>query len=517
MTDGLDAVLRARLERLARGVPVPPERGLGPVSVPSIGPRWRGRSSSSGLGALAAAVVVLVVILTAGSLGGGISSPSEVMATTSDGLFQLTLRSPLDRYAAQEPIEVVATLEYLGEEPSIEVYSHPGMPGFGVEEVDGANRAASPAARASCVTYSFRRGERVTFPFAKSGGFAPGEPNYEFMLEYLDITDGKPDPVLRLPAGTWRIFALADLTEDQCGGRSHELKAAITVVVGPGTTSEPSASSPSAAPSPAEPTPSVPPTIAPSPTLPPPQVAVPFPDGCAAYRLSDRRCAYIVAWAKQQAGIGADDPVNVELLGDPDCRSVNPLSCMADRTMAFVVRVRLTTPSGASSDHPVFCGIGGEAMLLCSERPRIQIGSPTSPMNGYHDIPCASEDGPCATPLPTIEPAAAAAAEPLDVARVDIPIDHIGSYSIPIGQAVLPNGILSASEFGLVDDAPTDVLLEPDGMFLAITSLDGGPRFDNFYQRGWHPGTERVQATLTFKVEWFEPGAVLHVTDILVR
>ena len=44
----------------------------------------------------------------------------------------------------------------------------------------------------------------------------------------------------------------------------------------------------------------------------------------------------------------------------------------------------------------------------------------------------------------------------------------------------------------------------------------GGPPFDNYYSRGWRAGTESVQATLTFTVEWFEPGAMLRVTAIHV-
>ena len=118
--------------------------------------------------------------------------------------------------------------------------------------------------------------------------------------------------------------------------------------------------------------------------------------------------------------------------------------------------------------------------------------------------------------LPTIDPAAAAEARPLDIATLDIPIDHIGSYSITLGTAVLPNGILSTATFGLIDDTPSDVLISGDGMLLSVTSLDGGPPFDNYYSRGWRAGTESVQAMLTFTVEWFEPGAMLQVTAIHV-
>jgi hypothetical protein len=120
-------------------------------------------------------------------------------------------------------------------------------------------------------------------------------------------------------------------------------------------------------------------------------------------------------------------------------------------------------------------------------------------------------------PCPRFDPAAAAAAVPLEIDALDVVIDHPGAYSIPVGEAVLPNGILSEADFALADDMPSTVLLNPGLMHLELTSLDGGPRFDNIYERGWHDGTERVQVTLTFTVEWMDTDATLKVTNIRVH
>ena len=100
---------------------------------------------------------------------------------------------------------------------------------------------------------------------------------------------------------------------------------------------------------------------------------------------------------------------------------------------------------------------------------------------------------------------------------MDIPIDHAGTYKIPVGEATLPNGILSEASFDLGNESPTNVLVSSDGVFLQIESLDGGLPFENIYAHGWHTGTERVSATLTFTVESFESGAVLEVTNLTVR
>ena len=256
-----------------------------------------------------------------------------------------------------------------------------------------------------------------------------------------------------------------------------------------------------------------------SPTLPPVDVALPYPDGCAAYELSERRCTYIVDWAREQAGLRDGQDATVEMLGDPDClpsvAGQDGASCPM-RTTEFIVRIRLTRPGGDISDHPVFCGIGGAFTLLCTDEPRIEA---RSPMEGYHDVPCSGEmpGGRCASPVPSIQPAAAADAKALEVGQLDIPIDHVGSYSIRVGEAVLPNGILSEAEFHLGDDTPSDLLLTHDGIRLTVESLNGGQPFQNIYLHGWRPGTERVRATLTFEVEWFEPGAVLRVTRLRVK
>jgi hypothetical protein len=139
-------------------------------------------------------------------------------------------------------------------------------------------------------------------------------------------------------------------------------------------------------------------------------------------------------------------------------------------------------------------------------------------MAGYRDVPCLGEaPGGCATPLPAIEPSAAAAARGLELSAVDVGIDHLGDFAVPLGQAVLPNGVLSDAVYGLADERPSNVLVSPDGLFLEIRSLDGGPPFRNAYERGWHPRPETVEAVLRFTIEWFEPGAILQVRDIRVR
>ncbi len=250
-------------------------------------------------------------------------------------------------------------------------------------------------------------------------------------------------------------------------------------------------------------------------TRPPADVALAYPDGCPAYGLSPRRCAYIVDWALAQAGVAAET-ATIQLLGDPACQG-NPAGCNVARTTTFVVLIRVTPSGGESTDHPVFCGVGGDASMLCTDIPVIRVALP---MSGYHDVPCGPVPGGepgshCATPLPTIAPSAAEKAVALRLPVIEITIDRAGPYSIDLGDAVLPNGILSEAKATLADDRRSDVLI-PDGVQLEVLGPDGKPLL-NAYDQGWRTGIERVHVRLAFTVESFDPGATLFITEVVVR
>jgi hypothetical protein len=237
--------------------------------------------------------------------------------------------------------------------------------------------------------------------------------------------------------------------------------------------------------------------------------AVPYPDGCAAYGFSTRRCDAIVDWARDQLPAGHPDIRAIELAPDPEPDVM--------RTQSFAALVRFWMEDGATLDFPLYCGIGGQWSILCTDTPEIRISSPT--MGGYTDVPCPGEaPNECATPLPTFEPAAAKAARPLEIAARDIPIDHVGKYEIPLGQAVLPNGILTEARFSLRDPLTQAMSVGDGGVWLDVRPVDpNAPPFDNYYVRGWHEGTETVNAVLVFEITSFETGAMLELRNIDVH
>ena len=137
-------------------------------------------------------------------------------------------------------------------------------------------------------------------------------------------------------------------------------------------------------------------------------------------------------------------------------------------------------------------------------------GGPATPTAGVAASCAPPPDG-------SRSPEAPAKALPLRVDSLVIPIDHVGPYEVVLGEAELPNGILSDVTAPLADTAPMDLVVSEDGMRLEITSLDGGPPFVSADEHGWHPGGEHVEARLVFAVESVEPGAVVEVTDVVVR
>jgi hypothetical protein len=173
------------------------------------------------------------------------------------------------------------------------------------------------------------------------------------------------------------------------------------------------------------------------------------------------------------------------------------------------VDVSVTLRDG-SAHRVTMCGLGGGNE--CRDDPQLEASSVMH--GGYYDGTAAELLG----GRPTIAPGALADAMALRITRLSIPIDHVGRYEVPVGEARLPNGILTDADFALVDDWPPGVSIVDGGVGLEIRSLDeGGKPIRNIYEHGWHPGSERVQAVLVFNVAHFDPGATLGIKDLIVR
>ncbi|MBA2720546.1 MAG: hypothetical protein H0U52_15090 [Chloroflexi bacterium] len=255
----------------------------------------------------------------------------------------------------------------------------------------------------------------------------------------------------------------------------------------------------------------------------PTQLVRPYPAGCVDFDLDDRRCAAVVAIARHELRL--DDPAaTIELLSEPP-----PVGCgpQEDGTVIVCTRsgghtaviVRFDPASGPAREYQFHCGVGSQGSIACHENPIIRIATP---MDAYHDIPCAGEDAignptGCATPVPAIEASAQSAARPLTVPALDIPIDDDGAYSVEIGRVGIVNGVLKDARAKLSGETLPDVILL-DGIRMALEPIDpAGKAFLNIYEHGWTPGVEEARVVLHFHVIQHEPGAVLPIRDVAVR
>jgi hypothetical protein len=185
-----------------------------------------------------------------------------------------------------------------------------------------------------------------------------------------------------------------------------------------------------------------------------------------------------------------------------------------------------TSPGGvgANSGSPIgralYCGVGVQNSPACRADPQIRV---TTPHNaGFWDVPCSGqtsggEPSGCAT-RPAIDPALAVQAKPLRIPSVNVPVGAAGAHEVVLGEASLPNGVLSEATMTLANDLPTDFSLTEDGLRLVIRSTDPSrPPFINIYTRGRIAGLETVQAVLEYTVVTSAAGSVLQVRNVVVH
>lgn len=241
-----DRDLRDRLAALADAVPVRP-----PAPAPSLerrpvtlGSALRAPVSRSWL---PVALVAVLVVAAVGILASG-SQPAygPVVETVRQGDFELTLRADKGRYAPGEPIEIEASLAYVGPDPSIRVGhafgARQSAVSFGIVEPVIGDLRLQPGWDAACTVSELLRDGSVTVPFQKSGGYSGEGPRGSEQGPFMS------DPVLRLEPGAWHIFAVAEFSIGECGPPEYRLEAEIAITVGsvrpPSTNAPPSPTEP---------------------------------------------------------------------------------------------------------------------------------------------------------------------------------------------------------------------------------------------------------------------------------
>lgn len=223
--------------------------------------------------------------------------------------------------------------------------------------------------------------------------------------------------------------------------------------------------------------------------------------GTCEQQASADRCQALALAAADQLGVGFDQIASVDIVPNPSPDGID----FAHRTF-----LEVALENGDRADIVISCpGIAAGYDQQCMPQPVVRIAYPRgADGGGYTDTP---EN---ATPFPKLDPTAVAEAHPLRIASLAIPVNQLGAQTITLGRATLPNGYLTQASAEMADLWPSDVLFR--GISLVVTPTAGGAPLENLYEHGWHSGTEEVEATLTFNVVWFKPGATFTIVDVVV-
>jgi hypothetical protein len=173
-----------------------------------------------------------VLLVTAALLGGCSSEPPPATPPAAiaqgDG-FVLAMTVPTDHFALGEAIDVRTSLTWAGPAPNAAIWgSGSGPVVFLFEELTGRRRMIGGAMTADCARHPYVQSVATPIPFHKSGGWNADDPDAAFYREFF------ADPLLRLPAGRWRVMADLEGLLAECAANAPRvsLKAVLEIGVG---------------------------------------------------------------------------------------------------------------------------------------------------------------------------------------------------------------------------------------------------------------------------------------------
>jgi hypothetical protein len=230
-----------------------------------------------------------------------------------------------------------------------------------------------------------------------------------------------------------------------------------------------------------------------------------YPEACESLDFPAGQCDAIVAVAQANASIAPETVTSIDIL--PPSPGNGTVGGQA------IARVRFHRSGQPDQTDDVWCtGITRISAIACDPNAKIGIGGHID-----HDVPCTSEAiESCATLPPSPRPAVQAIARPLHVAALDIPLDHLGSYEVEVGEAGLPDGALSTISAALGEPNPESFWIA-EGIGIDVRPVDPTrPPVGSVYREGFD-GVEPVKVFLVFKVTELTSPSVLQVRDLVVE
>lgn len=207
--------------------------GAAPIAAP---PRLSARRPGwVRVAAVAAPVVVVAVLVgslpfierrptgTAGPQPSGTALPEAAEIRSGD--FVLRITAPRAQWAADEPIQISASLTYDGPLDQLELWaSRSGPIHFAVFELDG-DRVMAGGSTSECARHSIAQGAPLVKPYAKSGGVSGEDPHDAFYREFL------ADPQFHLPRGRWEVIAYAAFAVGDCHGERATMEVSLVLEI----------------------------------------------------------------------------------------------------------------------------------------------------------------------------------------------------------------------------------------------------------------------------------------------
>ena len=179
-----------------------------------------------GLGAGLAVATALLVVACSSEPS---PDPSPPTAVAQDQGFVLVMAVPTDHFAEGQAIDVRTTLTWTGPAPKAAIWgSGMGPVGFLYEELTGRKRTLGGVMTSDCAQHPYDRGAVTRIPIGKSVAWSEDDPDAAFYREF------SRDPLLRLPAGRWRITAELDGMLAPCDANAPGLKLKAVLEIGVG-------------------------------------------------------------------------------------------------------------------------------------------------------------------------------------------------------------------------------------------------------------------------------------------
>lgn len=133
------------------------------------------------------------------------------------------------------------------------------------------------------------------------------------------------------------------------------------------------------------------------------------------------------------------------------------------------------------------------------------------------DAPCETEDGPCGTPYPTLDPETRAKGTPLRIDALSVPVGGVGHHELVIGHLAFAEGVHSSTSFRIVN-GDVDVYRVAGTRVEFRSLVAGAPPFtDVAWDRPRVAGVEPVEAVLVWDVDFAVKGAVMEIRELVVE